>query len=151
MISVPISMYVYRSLILRLVLKDLGGPPVGWSWPATICTSAPQTFFHFRTPWQSVSINCTLHINKIFVFNIKVKQSQYGPGQTLRVPGGWGSQISRQSAHEGGKVVSSTDWPLYPQEIFLLLISIRGWVDSRATVRPEGLCRWKIPVTPSGI
>jgi hypothetical protein len=36
---------------------------------------------------------------------------------------------------------------LYPQVLF----SAKVWVNARAIERPEWLCRWKIPVTPSGI
>jgi len=44
----------------------------------------------------------------------KVNQSLCSPEQALKVPGGLGSRISRQSVHEGGRVNSPKHRPLLP-------------------------------------
>jgi hypothetical protein len=82
----------------------------------------------------------------------KWNQSHYRSGQALWVPGGWGSQISRQKSHEDGKVVSPTQRPPLPPRkyswySFLLII----WVDPRAIVLAGVLCQWTILVTPTRI
>jgi hypothetical protein len=77
-----------------------------------------------------------------------VSQSLYISEQALRVPGSWGFQISRQSAHEVSKVVRFTHWPSLPSTSGCIS-GTRGWVDPRNIVRPKGLSQWNIPMTPS--
>ena len=92
--------------------------------------------------------NSFVYCHKIKCVKVKVKQSHYRPWgfqevEAPRFQDNWQMKVVRLSALRTGR--------LYPQEIFLVLISVRGWVDPRAIVRPEGLCQWKIPVTPWGM
>jgi len=59
-------------------------------------------------------VKCSV-IGEIFIAKVKVNQSYYRPGQALEVSRKVeGPQNSRQSAHEGGKVVSPTYRPPLP-------------------------------------
>jgi hypothetical protein len=71
--------------------------------------SAPLKFIlnGYRV-WTCLFIFAQYHFYK------KVQPSLYNPGQTLRVPRCWTSQISRHSAHEGGKVGKPTHRPTLP-------------------------------------
>ena len=60
--------------------------------------------------------------------------------QAHRVPELSGSQISWHSAHESGKVVSSTHQSrLSPGDFHGVLFIVRSWVYPRNIMRPEGL------------
>jgi hypothetical protein len=71
--------------------------------------------------------------------------------EALRVAGGWRSHIFRHSAHRWRQGCQPYEpVAFYPQERFLVLISVRGWVDPRAIVRLKGLGKFK-KSTSSGI
>jgi hypothetical protein len=88
------------------------------------CIHNKWLFSHFNI--VNVLIHVLTIINQIWRCNmswfnceielslINENPSHYGSGQALRFPGGWGSHISRQSAYEGGKVVSATHRPPLP-------------------------------------
>jgi hypothetical protein len=78
---------------------------------SVICYKTPNSI---NIPVRTTKLRVLQFVPAPLSEGMKVKQSHYRLGQVLRVPGVWGSQVSRQSAHEGGKVVSSTHRPPVP-------------------------------------
>jgi hypothetical protein len=65
-----------------------------------------------NTVTEVSELHCTLYAHH----SIKSKGTPLRPGQDLRVPIVWGSQISRQSAHRGKTVSHTHRPPLLPRK-----------------------------------
>ena len=100
----------------------------------------PPSIFYVSYNFQNQQNNMSTTKRLSFVMGRKVEQSLDRP---------WGFHEFEVSGFQDSrhmKVVSLLTictGCLFPQEIVLVLISVRGWVDPRAVVRPE-LCNWSL-------
>ena len=105
-------------------------------------STTPDIPEHFNLQFED---SFRTHRNKIVVkirantFCYKNKgKSRYRPGQAQKVLRKLRYPDYVTIAQNGCRLSALRTGRLYPQEMLLVLISVRGWVDPRAIVRSEG-------------
>jgi hypothetical protein len=73
------------------------------------------------------------------------------PGEALRILGGETPRFQNNQHIKVVRLSAIRTGHLYPQEVFLVLISVRGRVNPRVIELPEGLSQLRIPVAQSRI
>jgi len=110
-----------------------------------LCHSGVESFYTegtsclvFEGPKCRWEVNIIKALLQMYILMVTIKQSHYRPGVAQRVPEIYGSRIIWQRHKMVVRLSALRTGRLYPQEMLLVLISVRGWVDPRAIVRSEG-------------
>ena len=101
-----------------------------------------------------------LQVTKIYLDdNYTEYDHSKGKGKAVSLQAWTGPQGSRKlrfpdymtTAQDCGRLSVLRTGRLYPQEILLVIISVRGWVDPRAIVWLKDFISMKNPLTPAGM